>query len=201
MAKNNKNFRNNRDERNFERKSYDSFNKKASYNRTFEKKPSNVTRTMSLGASPFYNEKIDQLVDFLNAIPFDKISIQVTMPKSVVYGNDEVKGFIVVGYIQSFSVSEGFKVTILNKYVDLIDSLTKKTIGVKIRTERETGDIKMITAFAVEPGVPVDLSFEEMTEEETAEPTVDVTSEEPVTESDEEPVETTENSNDDVTEE
>lgn len=155
MAKNNRNF-NRSNEKGFERKSYDEFNRRA--NKTFEKRPANVTKTLNLGGSPVYDTKFDQLIDIIQSIPFDKLSVQITMPKSEIY-NKDVKGFIVVGYIQSFSISGGFKVTILNKYIDKITD--DKSIVVKVRTDRETGEIKMITAFAVESATPINMSVDE----------------------------------------
>jgi hypothetical protein len=85
------------------------------------------------------------------------------MPKSEIYGNDEARGFIVVGYIQGFSMSSGFNVTILGKYAEYIKD--DKSMVVKVRTDRETGDIKMITAFTMDSVTPIDLSFDEFVDE------------------------------------
>lgn len=160
-----------------ERKSYNGFNKKP-FNKTFEKRPTNVTKSFGLAFSEYYCDKICELVDLIAEIPFDKISIPVTIPKAVVYDNDEVKGFVTVGYINSFSMAEGFKVTVLAKYVDKISD--DYTISVRIRTDKDGNPI-MITGFSFSDAEAVDFAmhdFEEGSDDTTENvPAEDVTEE------------------------
>ena len=162
----NSNFKN-RNERS-ERKSYNGFNKKP-FNKTFEKRPTNVTKSFSLAFSDYYSEKICELVDLMAEIPFDKISIPVTIPKSVVFNNNEAKGFVTAGYIGSFSMAEGFKVTVLAKYIDKISD--EYTISVRVRTDKDGNPI-MITGFSFSDADPVDFAMDGF-EEEVPESTVD----------------------------
>ena len=158
----NSNFKS-RNERS-ERKSYNGFNKKP-FNKTFEKRPTNVTKSFSLAFSDYYSEKICELVDLMAEIPFDKISIPVTIPKSVVFNNNEAKGFVTAGYIGSFSMAEGFKVTVLAKYVDKISD--DYTISVRIRTDKDSNPI-MITGFSFSDADAVDFAMDDFVDEEVS---------------------------------
>ena len=144
-----------------ERKSYNGFNKKP-FNKTFEKRPTNVTKSFALAFSDYYSEKICELVDLMAEIPFDKISIPVTIPKAVVFNNNEAKGFVNAGYINSFSMAEGFKVTVLAKYVDKISD--DYTISVRIRTDKDSNPI-MITGFSFSDADAVDFAMDDFDEE------------------------------------
>ena len=159
-----------------EKKSYNGFNKKP-FNKTFEKRPTNVTKSFALAFSDYYSEKICELVDLMAEIPFDKISIPVTIPKAVVFNNNEVKGFVTVGYINSFSMAEGFKVTVLAKYIDKISE--DYTISVRIRTDKDSNPI-MITGFSFSDAEAVDFAMDDFVDEEIPESTEEEVLEAPV---------------------
>lgn len=144
-----------------ERKSYNGFSKKP-FNKTFEKRPTNVTKSFDLAFSDYYSEKICELVDLMAEIPFNKISIPVTIPKAVVFNNNEAKGFVNVGYINSFSMAESFKVTVLAKYVDKISD--DYTISARIRTDKDGNPI-MITGFSFSDADAVDFAMDDFDEE------------------------------------
>ena len=98
-------------QKDFREKSY----KNSMYGKSYEK-PTLVTKSVMLGTSDIYDENIGQLIDILTLIPFDKISIQVSVPKTT------GTGFMQTGSIKGFDPSTyEFKITFGEKFANTIN--------------------------------------------------------------------------------
>lgn len=127
-----------------------------SFKRPYKKfqKPANVVKTLTLGHSDKYSNDINAIAKLISTIPFANISIPVTITKAEAFGDSEARGFITVGYINSFELGK-FTVSILNKFADKVPD--GRVVVPKVRTTRE-GVPTFIIAFAIEDGAPANIS-------------------------------------------
>lgn len=138
---------------NFNGNNEGSYESRRPYKKNFQR-PANVVKTLTLGQSDKYSKNLQDMADLIKKIPFDKISIPVTITKAEAFGNDEARGFITVGYVNSFDLGK-FNVTILNKFADKVPD--GRVVVPKVRTTRE-GVPTFISAFAIEDGAPANVS-------------------------------------------
>lgn len=137
----------------FNRNDKGTYGTRRPYNKNFTR-PANVEKTLTLGQSDKYSRNLKDLAILLASIPFDKVSIPITITKAEAFDNAEIKGFIPVGYINSFE-SGKFKVTIFNKFIGKVPD--GRVIVPKVRTTRE-GVPTFVSAFAVEDAAPANIS-------------------------------------------
>ena len=120
-------------------------------NRSNRPKPEYKKVMLSLGYSEYIEDQIDRVVDILNNVPFDKISIPVNMAKGILYDNPEVKGFVPVGNVVKFDGSV-FTVSINARAEEKIDG--GYVIGVRC-TKNEDGEITFISSIYITKGEPM----------------------------------------------
>lgn len=137
-------------------------------------KPEYVKTNVMLGYSDFMAANMTDIMNILDEVPFDKISIPVTMTKSAVFGNKNSIGFVTVGNIVSV---KGTTFTI-NMQKEIADRLTEESvIGIRCTKDKTTGEINFISSIFITKGTPYKLDmygFEESEEVNSEESTIDV---------------------------
>lgn len=98
-----------------------------------------------------YNREYDRstLIDILNIIPFDKISIPVFVHRSFI--EEDGKGYINVGYVKSYdSDNEIFNVVIKDTCKQIIDDLGESVIYTRVAVDNN-GNVKNIIGIDIIP--------------------------------------------------
>lgn len=105
------------------------------------------------------------LLDILNNVPFDKISIPVHLDKTLINGANS-KGYANVGYVTGYdSEEEKFTTVIYNNYAGAVDAVGESVIYVRAIVDK-SGVVRNIIALDIEPiGVDEETDYEVADEE------------------------------------
>ena len=126
-----------------------------------------VNKTVKLGSSDFYNFNLSDLLNILDSVPFDKISVPVSMGRGILNGDDST-GFSTVGNIQKFNGTE----MVISVTEAAAEKITDEVVAIaRCKKNRETGEITYVSAIYLDKGTPVeedDFGFEEENETETS---------------------------------
>lgn len=122
-----------------------------------KKRPAYVNKTVKLGSSDFYNTNLSDILNIFDAVPFDKISIPVSMSRALLNGDDS-KGFTTIGNIRNTSGT-----SIVVSVSEAVASKIDDSIVAIVRCKKnyETGEITYISAINLDKGTPVDFSYED----------------------------------------
>ena len=131
-------------------------------NANAKRKTTYVNKTIALGCSDFYDQALSDVLNLLDSIPFNKVSIPVSMKRSLLNGDDN-KGFITVGNVQKF-VGTNFTVSVTEAAANKITD--EHVIIVRCRKDHETGEITYISAIYIDEGTPADDSYKDLCDAE-----------------------------------
>lgn len=134
------------------------YNDKNNNGKKFFKKrddrPKNVTMTVGLfelAKTTKVEYDRDTLLDILEVLPFDKVSIPVYTYKNLMFDKNS-KGTMVVGYIKSYDAKEEtFDVVIYGNYVETIGDFSDAIIFPRVFINEETGEVRSIIGLDVCP--------------------------------------------------
>lgn len=92
----------------------------------------------------------DTLLQILNEVPFNKISIPVNLHKYYTTGDAEAKGYLNVGYVIGYNAEEEkFSVVIKNNFAETVDGMTDTIIFARASVNKD-GEVKNIIALDIE---------------------------------------------------
>lgn len=109
----------------------------------FTKKSVSTEISMDLytgGVSGTRTYDVNSLIDLLEEIPFNKISVPVYCAKSYIFDQDEAKGTVMVGYIKAFD-GKRFDMCIYNKNIDKIEKMTNAIVLPKVRVRDDVAEV------------------------------------------------------------
>lgn len=102
-----------------------------------DNRPQNVTVNLNLIDLKKYkrqNDDPDEIISVLEKITWDLINFPVQIPRRCV-NNDDSKGFITIGYVDSYMVDKGqFVITIFGKYIDMLERVDNNDLVVWPKT-------------------------------------------------------------------
>ena len=102
-----------------------------------------INGTDIAGVSYNTNTAKELLKDLLNADVFNKLSVGVTCPKSVITGNLQAKGVVTVARMCSVDLEAGtVDIVFFGKNVDSIQAIGDNAVLLpRVRTDKKTGDV------------------------------------------------------------
>lgn len=123
-------------------------------NRAREDRPRNAVFNVDLfeyGRTNKFEYDRDTLLDILDKVPFDEISIPVYTYKNLML-NSEARGNMVVGYIKDFDPkNEVFTVVIYGNYTDTIGNFTDAIIFPRVFIDENSGCVRSIIGLDICP--------------------------------------------------
>lgn len=123
-------------------------------NRAREDRPHNTTFNVDLfelSKTHKFDYDRDTLLDILEDIPFDLISIPVYAHKSLII-NEDARGTMIVGYVKDFDAkNEKFTVVIYGNYVDVVSNFLDAVIFPRVFVNKDSGVVNSIIGLDISP--------------------------------------------------